>query len=188
MAAMPGEFRAWIALGANLASPAGDCEATLRSAVRALEHLGKVTAVSSVWETQPVGLADQPLFLNAAAALETTLGAPELLQQLLQMELAHGRDRSSGLRNGPRTLDLDLLLMESADGPVIVLAPGLELPHPQMHRRRFVLAPLAEIAPEIVHPLLQKTIAAILRELDSSGDNAAENVRRLHPLVRDSQL
>src|SRR5580698_2255467 len=104
------QFRAWIALGSNL----GDCEATLRSAVRALQQLGKVIAVSSVWETEPVGLAEQPKFLNAAVALETSLDAAELLQQLLQIELAHGRDRSSAMRNGPRTLDLDLLLMESA--------------------------------------------------------------------------
>ena len=181
MVAMQVESRAWIALGSNL----GDSEGTLRSAVRALGQVGDVTAVSSVWETQPVGLADQPLFLNAAVALETALGAPELLQQLLQMELAHGRDRSSGLRNGPRTLDLDLLLMESPAGPVMVSRPGLELPHPQMHLRRFVLAPLAEIGADVVHPLLQKPIGAIFRELDSSGDNAAENVRRLHPLVRE---
>lgn len=174
------ENKAWIALGSNV----GECEATLRSAVCALRRIGEVTAVSSVWETQPVGLAEQPLFLNAAVAIETSLDGPELLQQLLQIELAHGRDRNSALHNGPRTLDLDLLLMESVDGPVVVLGPGLEVPHPQMHRRRFVLAPLAEIAPEIVHPLLHKTIAAILGELDSSGDNAVENVRRLHSLVR----
>jgi 2-amino-4-hydroxy-6-hydroxymethyldihydropteridine diphosphokinase len=180
MANDPRQFRAWIALGSNL----GDCEATLRSAVRALQQLGKVIAVSSVWETEPVGLAEQPKFLNAAVALETSLDAAELLQQLLQIELAHGRDRSSAMRNGPRTLDLDLLLMESAGGPVVVSLPALDLPHPQMHRRRFVLAPLAEIAGEIVHPLLQKPIGEIFRELDSSGDNAVENVRRLHPLVR----
>lgn len=142
-----------IALGSNL----GDRPAMLRNAVTALRELGKVTAVSKFHETAPVGVIDQPSFLNAAALLETELEPLALLHALLQIERAAGRDRSVGLPKGPRTLDLDLLLY----GDSILSGPELTVPHPEMHLRRFVLEPLAEIAPNMQHPALGASIAAL---------------------------
>jgi 2-amino-4-hydroxy-6-hydroxymethyldihydropteridine diphosphokinase len=147
-----------IALGSNL----GDREATLASAIHALGDYGEVTAHSSNFDTDPVGYADQPRFLNAAALLDTSLSPLDLLRALLQIEQAHGRDRSHGIDKGPRTLDLDLLLYDE----VVIATPELTLPHPQMHARRFVLQPLAEIAPAMMHPILRCTVAELLTGTD----------------------
>jgi 2-amino-4-hydroxy-6-hydroxymethyldihydropteridine diphosphokinase len=130
---------AYVGLGANL----GDREATIR---RALDLLAsrpeiEVGAVSSLRETEPVGLADQPRFLNGVARLETTLAPRELLDALLETERELGRERR--VRWGPRTIDLDLLLF----GDTVLDEPGLTLPHPRLHERRFALEPLAELAP-----------------------------------------
>jgi 2-amino-4-hydroxy-6-hydroxymethyldihydropteridine diphosphokinase len=137
--------RAYIGLGANL----GDREATIR---RALELLDRdpdvsVVAVSTLRETEPVGYADQPRFLNGAAALETVLGPRDLLSRLLSVERALGRTRK-GPRWGPRTIDLDLLL----HGAEVVDEPGLRVPHPRLAERRFALEPLAELDPGLVLP------------------------------------
>jgi len=135
--------RAYVGLGANL----GDRERTLREAVDALgaEEGIEVAAVSTLRETDPVGVGEQPRFLNGVAALETSLGARELLDRLLAVEQRFGRVRVPGeLR--PRTLDLDLLLY----GDETIDEPGLAVPHPRMHERRFVLEPLAELAPGLV--------------------------------------
>ncbi len=135
--------RAYVGLGANL----GDRERTLRAAVDALgaEEGIEVVAVSTLRETDPVGVGDQPRFLNGVAALETTLGARELLDRLLAVEQRFGRVRVPG-EHGPRTLDLDLLLY----GDETIDEPGLAVPHPRLHERRFVLEPLAELAPGLV--------------------------------------
>jgi 2-amino-4-hydroxy-6-hydroxymethyldihydropteridine diphosphokinase len=137
--------RAYIGLGANL----GDRERTIRAAVRALaeDDAIEVVALSTLRETEPVGVGEQPLFLNGAALLETTLGARELLDRLLAVEQRFGRARVPG-EHGPRTLDLDLLLY----GDEMVDEPGLTVPHPRLHERRFVLEPLAELAPGLVVP------------------------------------
>lgn len=131
--------RAYVGLGSNL----GEREATLR---RALEALGgtegiDVVAVSSFRETAPVGVVDQPRFVNAAAVLETSLGPRELLEALLEVERGLGRDRSAEERWGPRTVDLDLLLY----GGQTIDEPGLEVPHPRLTERAFVLEPLLEL-------------------------------------------
>ncbi|HKD94719.1 MAG TPA: 2-amino-4-hydroxy-6-hydroxymethyldihydropteridine diphosphokinase [Gaiellaceae bacterium] len=137
--------RAFVGLGANL----GDREGTLRSAVDALgaEAGVEVVAVSTLRETEPVGVGEQPLYLNGAAELETTLTARELLDRLLAVEQRFGRVRSPG-EHGPRTLDLDLLLYDAET----IDEPGLTVPHPHLHERRFVLEPLAELAPGLVVP------------------------------------
>ena len=133
---------AYVGLGSNL----GDREATVR---RALELLGErvvVAAVSSLRETDPVGLVDQPRFVNAAARVETELSPRELLDVLLGVELELGRERRE--RWGPRTIDLDLLLY----GDSAVDERGLTVPHPRLHERRFALEPLAELDPALVVP------------------------------------
>ncbi len=135
--------RAYVGLGANL----GDRERTLRAAVDALaaEDGVEVASVSVLRETEPVGVGQQPLYLNGAAELETTLTARRLLDRLLAVEQRFGRIRVPG-EQGPRTLDLDLLLY----GDEVIDEPGLTVPHPRLHERRFVLEPLAELAPGLV--------------------------------------
>lgn len=137
--------RAYVGLGANL----GDRERTLGAAVDVLaaEERIEVLAVSTLRETAPVGVGEQPRFLNGAVELETTLTARELLDRLLAVEQRFGRVRSPG-EHGPRTLDLDLLLY----GDEVIDEPGLAVPHPRLHERRFVLEPLHELAPGLVVP------------------------------------
>jgi 2-amino-4-hydroxy-6-hydroxymethyldihydropteridine diphosphokinase len=149
---------AFVGIGANL----GDRERTLRLALRLLGDRDGVTvaAVSSLRETAPVGYLDQPSFVNGAARLETELSARELLRVLLDVERELGRDRS-GPRFGPRTVDLDLLLY----GEVELDEPGLVVPHPRLHERRFVLEPLAELAPGLVVPG-RGPVERLLAELD----------------------
>lgn len=150
---------AYIGLGSNL----GDREATLRSAVRALGGLAgsHVLAASSWLQTEPVGPIEQPAFLNGAAALQTTLSPKRLMAELLRIELEHGRDRTSGQRWGPRTLDLDLLLF----GTRVVSEDGVTVPHPRLTEREFVLVPLAEIAPHAEIPGLGVTVGEALDRL-----------------------
>ena len=146
-----------IALGSNLSSHLGDRAANLHEALRQLKALGQVTAVSSFHDTDPVGYEDQPRFLNAAALLETEFPPLDLLHALLAIEHSMGRDRSTAPPKGPRIIDLDLLLY----GDVVLQTPELTLPHPAMHERRFVLAPLSEIAPKMQHPTLHQSIAEL---------------------------
>jgi len=137
--------RAYVGLGANL----GDREATIRRAVELLaEQDGiEVQAVSNLRETDPVGLENQPMFLNGAAALETTVAPRALLETLLRVERELGRVRD-GVRFGPRPIDLDLLLY----GDEVVDEPGLTIPHPRLHERAFALEPLAELDPTLAIP------------------------------------
>ncbi len=158
--------------------------AYLQAAVRALSRLGEILAVSSVYETAPVGLEEQPAFLNAAVQLSTRLAPEALLLELLAIERSQGRDRSQAvgaslsretLRGGPRTLDLDLLLYEDR----ILATPQLVLPHPALHQRRFVLAPLAEIAPALRHPVFDRALQQLLEALPDTGANRIAAVRRI---------
>ena len=158
---------AYVALGSNLSSAAGTPAATLTAAIKRLRNLGEVTARSSFYETEPVGNAAQPHFTNAVVALSTALAPEALLNSLLSIEREFGRERSGNVRNAPRTLDLDLLLLDN----LILDSPFLTLPHPAIAGRRFVLAPLAEIAPRLVHPVLKKEISQLLTELPDSGEN-----------------
>ena len=148
---MSGKFvrvkhKAYVGLGANL----GDREGTIRRAVALLAATPgvEVLRVSALRETEPIGYADQPRFLNGAAALATELGARELLDRLLAVELELGRVRGEGPRFGPRAIDLDLLLY----GDEVVNEPGLTVPHPRLAERRFALEPLHELDPELALP------------------------------------
>lgn len=143
---------AWIGLGANL----GDARATLDAAVAALAALPetRLLACSSLYRSAPID-ASGPNFVNAVARIETLLDAEELLAQLLAIERRHGRERP--YRNAPRTLDLDLLLY----GQARIESPALTVPHPRLHARAFVLAPLAELAPDL-HVPGRGTVAALL--------------------------
>jgi 2-amino-4-hydroxy-6-hydroxymethyldihydropteridine diphosphokinase len=151
---------AYIGLGSNL----GDRMATLRAAVQRLETLDRIIGVSSLYETEPVGYLEQPRFLNAVVAVETVLAPGDLLRELLGIELDMGRTRS--FADAPRTLDLDLLLVDD----VALETAELTLPHPRLHDRAFVLVPLADLAPEMVHPASGQTVREMLRALpDQSG-------------------
>jgi 2-amino-4-hydroxy-6-hydroxymethyldihydropteridine diphosphokinase len=161
-----GKTVAAIALGSNLPSAFGGPADNLREALRRMAALGSVTAVSSFHTTEPVGYVDQPQFVNAAALLETSLSPLELLHGLLAIEHAMGRDRAKVPAKGPRVIDLDLLLF----GDLVMQSEELTLPHPAMHGRRFVLEPLAEIAPEMVHPGLGKSVREMLGQLGNRPD------------------
>jgi 2-amino-4-hydroxy-6-hydroxymethyldihydropteridine diphosphokinase len=153
--------RAYIGLGSNL----GDRMTTAQTAVQRLESLGRVAEVSSLYQTEPVGYLEQPRFLNAVVALETALAPIDLLHALLGIERDLGRMRT--FRNAPRTVDLDLLLVDN----VILDTTELTLPHPRLHERAFVLIPLAEIAPEAVHPVSGRMAWELLGALpDRDGD------------------
>ena len=146
---------AYLSLGSNL----GDREVHLRRAVAELETTGTLRALSSFYETQPVGALNQPWFLNCVAALETERSPRELLNAALDIESGMGRVRLQD--KGPRNIDIDILLF----GDRIVNESRLKIPHPAMHERRFVLEPLAEIAPDAWHPLLMKNATGLLQAL-----------------------
>ncbi|MGB6250040.1 MAG: 2-amino-4-hydroxy-6-hydroxymethyldihydropteridine diphosphokinase [Terriglobales bacterium] len=155
---------AYLSLGSNL----GERAANLREALAHLEKASRLLAVSAFYETQPVEVSDQPWFLNCVAAVETRKTPRELLQLALQIEAAMGRLRMRA--KGPRKIDIDIVLF----GDFVVDEPGLKIPHPAMHQRRFVLEPLVEIAPDGRHPVLGKTAQELLAELKDG-----QKVRRL---------
>lgn len=152
---------AYVGLGSNL----GDREGTLRAAVGRLRNLPetRVVRVSTLRNTEPVGYVDQPRFLNGVVELETSLSARRLLGALLELERAFGRDRHAVPVHGPRTLDLDILLY----GQEEIDEPGLEVPHPRLHERRFVLEPLAELNPALEVPG-KGSVQTLLAKLDSA--------------------
>lgn len=156
----------YLSLGSNL----GDRGANLDAAIARLGELGKVLAVSSYYETEPLELARQPWFLNCAVALKTELMPKQLLARLLEIERGLGRKRKQTQAKGPRTLDIDIVLF----GASVVETPGLTIPHPAMHERRFVLEPLAEIAPDARHPVFKRTV----REMRDALPKDAGAVKR----------
>jgi 2-amino-4-hydroxy-6-hydroxymethyldihydropteridine diphosphokinase len=158
----------YLSLGSNV----GNREQNLAHAIERLAPLGDVVSVSSFYETEPVDFADQPWFLNCAVVLETEKMPEQFLSAALRIEKKMGRDRETAQPKGPRTIDIDILLF----GKAVIDTPALTIPHPALHERRFVLEPLAEIAPDVRHPIIKKTIRE-LRDALPSGPA----VRRLPP-------
>lgn len=154
----------YLSLGSNL----DDRAVNLRVAIERLGALGKVVKVSSLYETEPVEFTQQPWFLNCAVELDTEKMPKQLLAGILELERQMGRKRTQ--KKGPRTIDIDILLF----GNSIVDTQGLTVPHPAMHERRFVLEPLAEIAPDLRHPVFKQTVLDLLHALPSG-----QAVRRL---------
>jgi 2-amino-4-hydroxy-6-hydroxymethyldihydropteridine diphosphokinase len=148
----------YLALGSNL----GDRRANLRAAVEALAPVARLLAASPVYETPPWGYLDQPDFLNQVVQVETDLPPKELLDYVKGVETRLGRTESA--RYGPRKIDVDILFYDD----LILDEPGLTIPHPRMQGRAFVLVPLADLAPDLLHPLEGKTIATLLAQVDRS--------------------
>jgi 2-amino-4-hydroxy-6-hydroxymethyldihydropteridine diphosphokinase len=138
----------YLSLGSNL----GDRAANLRTALDKLAGMGNIVAVSSFYETEPVELTAQPWFLNCAAKLDTEKMPRQLIAGILNLEQSMGRQRKQA--KGPRIIDIDILLFGSS----VIEIPSLTVPHPKLHERRFVLEPLADIAPDVRHPVLKRTV------------------------------
>jgi len=149
----------YIALGTNL----GDREANLRTARESLPPEVRVVQESSIYITEPWGYLEQPEFLNQVIEVETLLHPLPLLHRLKKIEIQMGREET--LRNGPRLIDLDLLFY----GGEVIKGEILQVPHPRLHKRAFVLVPLNEIAPDFLHPLLGEPIQDLLGRVDTSG-------------------
>ena len=149
----------YLALGTNL----GDRLANLQAAIAALSPAVKVLACSPIYKTEPWGLTDQPAFLNMIVRAETGLPPLELLKTLKQLELELGR--LPAVRWGPRRIDLDILFYDD----LLLDTPDLKIPHPRLPERAFVLVPLADPAPELVHPALHRTIRELLTDVDTKG-------------------
>ncbi|HEX4484736.1 MAG TPA: 2-amino-4-hydroxy-6-hydroxymethyldihydropteridine diphosphokinase [Terriglobales bacterium] len=157
----------YLSLGSNV----GDREANLRAAIADLAVLGEVAKISSFYETEPVEVTNQPWFLNCAVKLHTEKMPRQLLAALLGIERQHGRNRSKERTKGPRTIDLDILLF----GNSVIETKELTIPHPAMHQRRFVLEPMVEIAPEMRHPMLKRTIRELLNALPSGQQSVRKS-------------
>jgi 2-amino-4-hydroxy-6-hydroxymethyldihydropteridine diphosphokinase len=160
---------AYLSLGSNV----GDREAHLRDALARLGADGRVVAVSSFYETEPVEFTQQPWFLNCALTLETNQTARQLMAAILRIEEEMGRRRVQ--KKGPRLIDIDILVFVNSEAEVTIMdSEELTIPHPAMHQRRFVLEPLAEIAPELLHPVFKKTLSELRDALP-----AGQSVRRM---------
>ena len=163
-----GTRRYFIALGSNL----GDREATLRQAWSMLASLCQSARLSRIYETRPMYVADQPLYLNAVGEAASTVEPPEMLASLHRIEQSLGRDRTREIRMGPRPIDLDILLCDS----IIVDAPELTIPHPRITERMFVLVPLLELAPDLCDPRTGTPYSQALAALgEAEGTPGAEN-------------
>lgn len=158
----------YFALGTNL----GDRHANLRRALAGLRQTLAIDCISPIYETEPAYVRDQPRFYNLAARAATHLSPPQVLNVFKDLEVALGRE--PGIRFGPRLIDIDLLFYDA----LVIDSHALVVPHPRLHERAFVLAPLADIAPDLIHPALNLTVAQLLADL---SDSERREVRQLHP-------
>ncbi len=164
--------RAWIGIGSNL----GDRHAYIDQARQALDSMpqSELVAFSEIYETEPISPVEQGPYLNAAAELRTQLSPPALLQALVAVECQAGRPpNDERVHWGPRTLDLDILLY----GGLVISGDDLVIPHPLMHERWFVLKPLCDIDPQIVHPILEMTVGELLRHVENVSRERAEETQ-----------
>ena len=161
----------YIGIGSNLGDKAGNC----RRAVEVIlaDARNRIVQCSPFYQTEPVGKKEQDWFINGVSAMETSMEPAELLEFLMGVEKMMGRVRRE--RWGPRVIDLDILIF----GQEVINKEGLQIPHPRLHERRFVLVPLRDIAPDLMHPLLGKTISQILAELPGE--------EKVLPLPQESQ-
>jgi 2-amino-4-hydroxy-6-hydroxymethyldihydropteridine diphosphokinase len=172
-AAMDELNRACLSLGSNL----GDRLENLKKALEKLKDLGIVEKASSVYETDPVGYLDQPQFLNMACLLATKLSPEELLKGLKMLEEEMGREAS--FRNAPRPIDVDIIFFNE----IVFDSPDLTIPHPRMHERAFVLAPLAELVPEDIHPVLKRTVSDLVQTIDQSRIDKLSDLSDLSDII-----
>lgn len=152
---------AYIAVGSNLGNPREQCEAAISTLGK---RCGALRKASSFYRTEPVGYGPQNWFVNAVAEIQTSLGPLSLLSCLQEIQKRMGRARN-GIRFGPRLIDLDILLYDD----LVLHTPHLEIPHPRMHKRRFVLVPICDINPQIFHPVLKRTMRELLDLLPEKG-------------------
>jgi 2-amino-4-hydroxy-6-hydroxymethyldihydropteridine diphosphokinase len=166
---MPDLNRAYLGLGSNL----GDRRHSLLQALRYIQAQMTIKSVSSIYETEPVGYADQPKFLNAVCCVETELAPRDLLKFVKRVEKQMGRTDS--FRNAPRVIDIDILFYND----ISLSSDDLHVPHPRLHDRAFVLVPMAEIAPHFVHPVFNLTAEEMLRKTEATGVRKASQAPRL---------
>jgi 2-amino-4-hydroxy-6-hydroxymethyldihydropteridine diphosphokinase len=155
---------AWIAIGTNQ----GNSKALYQQAVKRLSNHSrglKLVAQSSLYRTQPVGMVPQPWFINGVVLVKTKCGPKALLKVLHSIERSFGRNRRREKRWGPRRLDLDLLFYEQR----VISTKFIKIPHPSLHLRRFVLTPLAEVSPQLIHPIFGKTVDMLLQDVDDAA-------------------
>jgi 2-amino-4-hydroxy-6-hydroxymethyldihydropteridine diphosphokinase len=148
----------YLGLGANL----GDRERNLDAALKRIAGFVNISKLSSIYETEPWGVSEQPWFLNRVCEGTTSLSPVDLLRRVKKIETEMGR--AEGIRFGPRPIDIDILIYDH----LVALSPALTIPHPRLHERAFVLVPLAEIAPDLVHPRLHVTVRELLSRLDAA--------------------
>ena len=153
-------MKVFISIGSNIGEKLGNC---LRAISLIDKEIGPVIRRSSFYKTEPVGYKDQDWFVNCIILIDTQLDPYELLSRLQKIESMMGREK--GIRWGPRVIDLDIIMYED----VIIDEERLTIPHPLMHKRRFVLVPMSEIAPDLVHPVLKKSVKEILKSLPEDG-------------------